>query len=135
MDIKEIKFSPTNTEERKKWDFRPGDKIKVWYKIKEGDKTRNQALDGIVISRKHGLEPGATFAIRKAYQGIGVEHTFPLYSPNLEKIEITQRGRARRAKLYYIRKKAAKEIEKKIRKIKRENKVSPSEAAREETKE
>ena len=121
MEItREIKFSPVDAGERKKWDFRPGDKIKVWHKVKEGEKTRSQILDGIVISRKHGFEPGSTFTIRKIYQGIGVEHTFPLYSPNVEKVEIAQKGKSRRAKLYYIREKAAKEIEKKIRQIKRE---------------
>lgn len=115
-----VKFSPVDIEERKKWDFRPGDKIKVWYKIKEGDKTRSQVLDGIVIARKHGFEPGATFTIRKIREEVGVEHTFPVYSPNIEKIELAQKGRARRAKLYYIRKKTAKEIKKKMRKMETE---------------
>lgn len=118
-----IKFSPVNIEERKKWDIRPGDNIKVWYKIKEGEKTRSQVLEGLVITHKHGSEPGATFTIRKVYQGIGVEHTFPLYSPNIEKIEILSRGKTRRAKLYYIREKAAKEIRRKIKQIKREKEV------------
>lgn len=121
MNIADIvKFSPVDIEERKKWDFRPGDKIKVWYKIKEGDKTRSQILDGIVIARKHGFEPGATFTVRKIREGVGVEHTFPVYSPNIEKIELAQKGKARRAKLYYIRKKTAKEIQKKMRQMETE---------------
>lgn len=129
---KNIKFSPVNIEEREKWDFRPGDKIKVWYKIKEGDKTRSQVLDGIVIARKHGLEPGATFTVRKIREGVGVEHTFPIYSPNIEKLELVQKGKARRAKLYYIRKKTAKEIKKKMKRMEKEGKIPEK---REEAKE
>ena len=126
------KFSPVDIEERKKWDFRPGDKIKVWYKIKEGDKTRSQVLDGIVIARKHNFEPGATFTIRKIREGVGVEHIFPIYSPNIEKLEIIQKGKARRAKLYYIREKAAKEIKKRMKQIKMEKVEIPAEIPEEQ---
>lgn len=120
---KDIKFSPVNIEERRKWNISPGDKIKIWYKIQEGDKTRSQVLEGVIIAHKHGFEPGATFTIRKTYQDIGVEHTFPIYSPNIEKIEVVAKGKVRRAKLYYIRNKAAKAIRRKIKQIKGEKEV------------
>lgn len=107
-----------NMEERKKWDIKPGNTVKVWQKIKEGDKTRLQAFEGMIISHKHGFEPGATFTVRKISKGIGVERTFPVFSPNIEKIEITRRAKVRRSKLYYIREKAAKQIRKKMKQIK-----------------
>ena len=102
-------------EERKNLDLRPGDTVRVWQKIKEGDKTRSQAFEGLVLARKHGTEPGATFTVRKIAEGVGVERIFPLYSPVIEKIEILRRGRVRRAKLYYIREKAAREARRKMR--------------------
>ena len=102
-------------EERKNLDFRAGDTVRVWQKIKEGDKTRSQAFEGLVLARKHGTEPGATFTVRKVSEGVGVERIFPLYSPVIEKIEILKRGRVRRAKLYYIREKAARETRRKMR--------------------
>ncbi|KKS15998.1 MAG: 50S ribosomal protein L19 [Parcubacteria group bacterium GW2011_GWB1_41_6] len=112
---KNIKFSPVDIEKRRQLDFRAGDSVRVWQKVKEGDKTRLQAFEGLVIARKHGREPGATFTVRKVSDGIGVERVFPFYSPNIEKIEIVKTGKVRRAKLYYVREKAAKEIRKKIK--------------------
>ena len=110
------KFSPVDIEERKKLDLRPGDTVRGWQKIKEGDKTRAQAFEGLVLARKHGTEPGATFTVRKVSEGIGVERIFPLYSPVIEKIEILRRGgKVRRAKLYYIREKAERETRRKMR--------------------
>ena len=103
------KFSPVNIEERKKLDIRPGDTIRVWQRVREGDKTRLQAFEGLVLARKHGREPGATFTVRKVTGGIGVERIFPLYLPTIEKIELVSRSKVRRAKLYYIREKAARE--------------------------
>lgn len=114
-------FTPINIEKRKELNFKPGDKIKVWQKIKEKDKTRLQAFEGIVIARKHGNEPGATITVRDIFEGIGVERIFPLYSPVIEKIDIISRSKARRAKLYYLRKKAAKEIRKKMKSVRAEN--------------
>jgi len=84
-------------------DIRPGDMVKVSQKIKEGDKERIQDFEGIVIARKHGREIGATITVRREISGIGVERIFPLYSPIIEKIEVLQRGKVRRAKLYYLR--------------------------------
>ncbi len=106
------------TEERKNIDLHPGSIVKVWQKIKEGDKIRLQAFEGMIIAKKHGLEPGATFTIRKMVGDIGVERIFPLYSPGIEKIEVVSNSKVRRAKLYYIREKATKAIRKKMKQIK-----------------
>ncbi len=105
-------YSPVNVDERKTLELRPGDTIKVHQRIEEGDKTRTQVFEGLVIARKHGREAGATFTVRKVSGGIGVERIFPLYSPLVEKIEIVKHFKARRAKLYYVREKAAKELRK-----------------------
>jgi len=106
-----------NIEERKKWDLRPGNTVKVWLKIKEGEKTRLQAFEGLIIAHKHGFESGATFTVRKISGGIGVERIFPVFSPNIDKIEILKRSKARRAKLYYIREKTAKQIRRKMKQL------------------
>ena len=115
----EIKFSPVDIEARAKLDFRAGDTVKVWQRVKEGDKSRLQAFEGLVIARKHGRESGATFTLRKVSSGVGVERIFPLYSPTIEKIEIVSRSKVRRAKLYYVRAKAAREIRKKMKHLRR----------------
>jgi large subunit ribosomal protein L19 len=115
MQAATIRFTPVNTLERKELDIRAGDTVRVWQKIQEGDKTRLQAFEGIVLARKHGTEPGATFTVRRVIDGIGVERTFPLYSPVIDRVETIHRGRARRAKLYYIRTKAAKDIRRQMR--------------------
>ena len=117
MNIAKIKISPVNVDERKNIDLRSGDTVKVWQKIKEGDKTRLQAFEGLVLSRKHGSEAGATFTVRKVASGVGVEKIFPLYSPNIDKIEVLRRAKVRRAKLYHIRDKAAKEISRQMRRV------------------
>jgi large subunit ribosomal protein L19 len=83
-------------------DFRPGDNLKVHVRLKEGGKERIQIFEGLVIARKHG-GVSETFTVRKISSGIGVERTFPLHSPSVAKVEVTRRGRVRRAKLYYIR--------------------------------
>jgi large subunit ribosomal protein L19 len=82
--------------------FRIGDTIRVHVKIKEGDKERVQVFEGIVIARKNG-DLRSTFTVRKTSFGQGVERIFPLHSPVIEKIEVTRKGRVRRAKLYYLR--------------------------------
>jgi len=104
-----------NIEQRKKWDLRPGNTVRVWQKIREGEKTRLQAFEGLIIAHKHGFESGATFTVRKISGGIGVERIFPVFSPNIDKIEIVKRSKARRAKLYYIREKTAKQIRRKMK--------------------
>lgn len=83
-------------------EFNPGDTIKVHAKIKEGDKERIQIFQGVVINRRGG-GTGATFTVRKMTQGIGIERTFPLFSPNIARIERVRAGQVRRAKLYYLR--------------------------------
>src|SRR3954468_20291913 len=112
-----IIVSPIDMAARKKLDLRAGDTVKVWQKIKEGDKTRLQAFEGLVLARKHGAEAGATFTVRRVASGVGVEKTFPLYSPMIDKIEVTKRSKVRRAKLYHIRDKAAKEIRRQMRNV------------------
>ena len=84
-------------------DIRPGDTIKVYQKIKEKDKERIQAFEGLVLARKHGKGVSATVTVRRLVAGVGVERNFPIHSPVIEKIEILKRGKVRRAKLYYLR--------------------------------
>ena len=101
---------------RKKMLFKAGDTVAVSSKIlDEKGKFRLQVFEGIILARKHGTEIGATFTVRKIASGVGVERIFPLYSPLIEKIEITKKSRARRSKLYYIRTKAIKDVRKKMR--------------------
>ncbi len=84
--------------------IKPGAKIRVWERIKEGDKERQSAFEGIVIARKHGSETGATFTVRAILQGVGVEKVFPINSPLIAKIDIIFfPKKVRRAKLYFIR--------------------------------
>ena len=116
VNISNIKFSPVDMEARKKMTFKAGDTVSVWSKIQdEKGKFRLQAFEGIVLARKHGREMGATFTVRKVASGVGVERIFPLYSPMIDKIEITKKSRARRSKLYYIRTKAVKDVRGKMR--------------------
>lgn len=117
MEITTEKFTPVATESRKKLDFKAGDTVKVWNKILEKGKIRLQAFEGLVLSRKHGFEPGATFTVRKVASGVGVERTFPLYSPSIERIEILKKSKTRRSKLYFIRDKAVKEVRKRLKSI------------------
>lgn len=112
-----INFTPVNTEERKALDFSSGDVVRVWNKIKENDgKTRLQAFEGMVLARKHGLEIGATFTVRRVASGVGVERVFPLFSVMIDKIEIVRRARTRRSKLYYVRDKAIRDVRRKLKK-------------------
>ncbi len=111
-------FTSINIEERKNLGIRAGDTVKVWVKIKEKDKVRLQAFEGLVLSAKHGTEPGATFTVRKVSGGVGVERIFPLFSPNIDKIEIIKRASVRRSKLYHLREKVAREIKRQMRKTK-----------------
>ncbi len=83
-------------------EFRPGDTVRVHVKVREGDKERLQVFEGIVLRRREG-GLRSTFTVRKVTYGVGVERTFPLHSPMLEKIEMIRQGHVRRAKLYYLR--------------------------------
>ena len=108
-------ISPVNTAERAKLDMRAGDTVRVEQKVIEKGKTRLQAFEGLVLSVKHGKEAGSTFTVRATLSGVGVEKIFPLYSPMIEKIDIVRRSKVRRAKLYFIRDKAAKEVARQLR--------------------
>ena len=83
-------------------DFRPGDTVSVHIRIIEGTKERVQVFKGVVIRRKRGTM-GASFTVRKVSHGIGVEKTFPLHSPRIEKVVVESLGRVRRSRLYYLR--------------------------------
>lgn len=110
-------FSPIDIDARKKIAFASGDTVRVWSKIEDKGKYRLQAFEGLVLARKHGTTPTATFTVRKVSNGVGVERIFPLYSPLIDKIEVTKKAKTRRSKLYYIRDKATKEIRRKMKAI------------------
>ena len=112
-----ITISPVNMEERQTLGIKAGDTVRVHQKIQDKGKTRIQVFEGLVLARKHGTKPGATFTVRKVASGVGVEKIFPLYSPNIDKIEIVKRSKVRRAKLYYIREKVAREIKRQMRRM------------------
>ena len=83
-------------------EFGPGDTVSVHVKVREGDKERTQVFQGVVIKRR-GSGINKTFTVRKISNGVGVERIFPLYSPNIQKVERLREGKVRRAKLYYLR--------------------------------
>ncbi len=83
-------------------DFRPGDTVRVHVKVVEGGRERTQSFEGVVIKRRHG-GLSETFTVRRVSYGVGVERTFPLHSPNIQRIEVVRKGNVRRAKLYYLR--------------------------------
>lgn len=109
------KVSPVKVAERKSLGIRSGDTVRVHQKIQEKGKVRIQIFEGLVIATKHGTEAGSTFTVRAAMSGVGVEKTYPLYSPMIEEIQIIRRAKVRRAKLYYIRTKATRAIRKSLR--------------------
>lgn len=117
MEITKSKFTPVELNERKNLDFKSGDTVRVWSKIIEKGKTRLQAFEGLVLCRKHGKEAGATFTVRKVSMGVGVEKIFPLFSPNIGKIEILKKAKTGRSKLYSIRNKAVKEVRKRLKSV------------------
>jgi large subunit ribosomal protein L19 len=87
--------------------FKPGDTVRVHVKVIEGEKERIQVFEGVVLRKSAGANR-ATFTVRKVSYGVGVERTFPLHSPRLDKIDVVTRGQVRRAKLYYLRKLSGK---------------------------
>lgn len=127
INLAGITVSSVNMEDRKNLDIRSGDTVRVHQKIEDKGKTRLQVFEGLVLLRKHGTEPGATFTVRKVVDGIGVEKIFPLYSPLIDKIEIIRRSTVRRSKLYYIREKVAREIRRQMRRMHLMNIASESE--------
>ena len=121
-------ITPVNVSGRAELGIRAGDTVRVIQNIVElkkgkgADKkekttknTRKQAFEGLVLSVKHGTEAGATFTVRTTLSGVGVEKTFPLYTPAIDSIEIVKRSKVRRAKLYFIREKAAKAVRRQLR--------------------
>lgn len=88
--------------------FNVGDTVKIHFRIVEGEKERIQIFEGVVISRKGGESPEAKFTVRRVAFNEGVERVFPLHSPRVEKVEVMREGKARRAKLYYLRDRSGK---------------------------
>ncbi|MEA3273011.1 MAG: 50S ribosomal protein L19 [Patescibacteria group bacterium] len=106
-------------------EIRPGDTVIVERKVIEGEKERIQAIEGVVIAKKHGNQMGATITVRKIASGVGVEFVFPLNSPQIKKIEVVKRAKVRRAKLYYLRDRLGK-----ASKMKESKTISPSSPAK-----
>lgn len=124
-----VKISPVDISKRAALGLKAGDVVRVWQNIVELKKqkqankkevltknVRKQAFEGTVLAVKHGTEAGATFTVRKVSSGVGVEKIFPLYSPMIDEVEVLRRTRTRRAKLYFIRRKAASEVKRAMRK-------------------
>lgn len=105
--MNEIIKSIENEALKEVTEFNVGDTIKVYGKIKEGNRERIQVFEGVVL-KKQGTGARATYTVRKSSNGVGVEKTWPLYSPNVEKIEVVRRGKVRRAKLNYLRDRVGK---------------------------
>ena len=97
--------------------LKPGATVRVHQTIKEGEKSRVQIFEGTIIARKHGSGPSATITVRKISDGIGVERVFPLHLPTIAKFEVTKSSKVRRAKLYYLRTKTARETRRKTKVI------------------
>ena len=127
-------ISPVKKDERAKLGIRAGDTVRVEQKITEYKKgkgadkkektiktARTQNFEGLVLAVKHGTEAGGTFTVRATMSGVGVEKIFPLYSPAIESITIVRRSAVRRAKLYFIREKAAKEVRRQLRNMRTMN--------------
>lgn len=114
-DVMAFTISPVDVQARKTLDLRSGDTVRVHQKIEEKGKTRIQTFEGLVLARKHGTEAGGTFTVRRVSSGVGVEKIFPLYSPMIDKIEIVKRATMRRAKLYFLRDKVAREARRMLR--------------------
>jgi len=138
-------ITPIAPEERVKLGIRPGDTVRVHQKIVEYKKGRSankketttktarvQIFEGLVLAVKHGTEAGATFTVRAVLSGVGVEKIFPLYAPFIEKIEIVRRSKVRRAKLYFIRDKVARQVRRQLRNMRLVNISSTDFAKKEE---
>lgn len=108
-------FNSKHATESKLKDLHPGWTVKIYQKIKEGDKTRTQAFEGIIIAKKHGSQANGTITVRRVSGGFGIEKVFPLYLPTIEKVQVLKKPKVRRAKLYYLREKSSREIKKKMK--------------------
>ena len=107
MSAQDIIKSIEDAQLREVAEFKTGDTVRVHAKVKEGNRERIQVFEGVVL-KKQGGSNRATFTVRKNSNGIGVEKTWPLHSPNVEKVEVIRRGKVRRAKLYYLRDRVGK---------------------------
>lgn len=96
-------FNKTQQLNFGKFNFRVGDTVKVRQKVKDGDKDRIQIFEGLVLAKKHGNQPNATFTVRKISFGIGLERIFPLHSPLIANVEVVRSAKVRRSKIYFIR--------------------------------
>jgi large subunit ribosomal protein L19 len=139
-------ITPVNAEGRANLGIRAGDTVRVVQNIVELKKgrgtdkkekttknARKQTFEGLVLSTKHGTEAGGMFTVRATLSGVGVEKTFPLYTPSIDSIEIVKRSKVRRAKLYFIREKAAKAVRRQLRNarilhLKSDETLAPAEA-------
>ena len=110
-------FLSPEVQNRKDFDIRAGDTVKVNLKIQEKGKTRIQTFQGLVLARKHGSENGGTITVRKVSNGVGVERIFPLYSPSIDSIEVMRRAKVRQSKLYFLRDVVTKTMRYKLRRI------------------
>jgi len=139
-------ITPVNVEGRAKLGIRPGDTVRVTQNIVELKKgrgtdkkektiknARKQVFEGLILAVKHGTEAGASFTVRATLSGVGVEKTFPLYSPVIDSIEIVKRSSVRRAKLYFIREKATKQVRRQLRNARMLNMKSDEEIVVAET--
>jgi large subunit ribosomal protein L19 len=102
MRASAIEFVDSRNKRKDLVEFRAGDSVRVWWKVKEGEKERTQAFEGVVIRKTRG-GADATFTVRKVSFGVGVERIFPLHSPRYESIEVVNRGAVRRSRLFYLR--------------------------------
>lgn len=117
--LNKVSSTPVNVEARKKLEIKAGDTVRVWVRILEDkakQKYRLQAFEGLVLAVKHGTSAGATFTVRRVASGVGVERVFPLFSPAINEIEFVKRAQVRRAKLYYVREKAVRDVRRKMKK-------------------
>lgn len=97
--------------------IKPGTRVKVWERIKEGDKERESPFEGVVLARKHGQEPGATFTVRTSIKNVGVEKIFPIHSPTIRVEILGTPEKIKKSKLYYLRDLSPRKIKEKLRKI------------------
>ena len=117
MIVTDQQIAPIDVKSRRESRFGVGDTVRVHQKITEKDKTRIQIFEGIILARKHGTEPGATFTVRRVgTDGIAVEKIFPLYAPMIDRIEVTRKTKTRRAKIYFLRGRTPKQLREKLRK-------------------
>ncbi len=116
--------------------FAAGDTVRVHYRIREGEKERIQVFQGVVIRRHGGETVGSTFTVRKISNGVGVERTFPVNTPLIQRLEVARRGRVRRARLYYLRERTGKaaRIKERKRVFRTDKKAKPAAAAKKEVK-